>query len=99
MSTGRISESLTFLIDGVDNNNFLGNNAVGFTVHLVRCLCVWCMDKTENLAATFVKPIFTVLHAVFSLHFDIGLMSFRNIFRGGSVKLVNVHVQRHSDEV
>ncbi len=68
-------------------------------MYVIRCLGIWRIDKTENLPATLVKPIFEIINTVFPLRFDICAMSFRDIFRGSSMKLVNVHVERHIDEV
>jgi hypothetical protein len=50
------------------------------------------MNKAKNFPGTFVKPIFAVLDAVFTLRFKIHRMILRDIFRRRAVKLVNVNV-------
>jgi hypothetical protein len=50
------------------------------------------MNQAKNFPGTFVKPIFAVLDAVFTLRFDIQRMSLRDIFWRRTVKLVNVNV-------
>src|SRR5438874_9297984 len=70
---------------------------MGFTVDAAGCLRVRCIYQAENLPLTLVHPILEVIDPVFLLHFNIGGVSFRDIFRSRPVNLVDIHVQRHID--
>jgi hypothetical protein len=87
----------TFRDLGLYLNNLLGNHAVGFTVNVVRCLCIWCVNETESLTATLVNPILEITNTVLLLHFEIGRVRFCDVFRSHPVNLVNVHVCWHNN--
>jgi hypothetical protein len=86
-------ESLRYF--GGDLDDPLGDQAVGFTVHRLRCLGTGCAAEAEDLPEALVEPVLVVLDTVFALHFHIGNVCLGHVVRGGPVDFVDIHVHRH----
>ena len=68
-----------------------------FTMHGGCPLRTRCAAEAENFAAALVEPVFVILDAILLLRFDIRAVRLRNVFRGSSGDLVDVHIHRHVD--
>ena len=55
------------------------------------------IDEAEKFAAALVEPVLAIFDAVLPLGFVIGGMRLRNLFLGGPVDIVDVHIQWHGN--